>query len=267
MPAATENVTLFEIFAGRAAAELRRLRAERDVRERESELTGLVESAMDAIVQLDDRLQVVRMNPAAERTFELSERDVVGADLSRLLRGEDRAKIEGLAAELASRPPHDRSSWVPGGLTGQTAKGTAFPAEATLSLFELHRRRRFTLILRNVNERLEAERRIRSLTDETEYLRAELRELGRSGEIIGRSEGLVQVLHDLRQVGPRDHDRSHSGRNRNRQGAVRSRAPRRKRPSRSTARESELRSHPCGAHRKRVLRTRARRLHRSDRQT
>jgi transcriptional regulator with GAF, ATPase, and Fis domain len=58
--------------------------------------------------------------------------------------------------------------------------------------------------LRNVNERLEAERRIVTLTDEAEYLRAELRDLGRSGEIVGRSEGLVQVLHDLRQVAPAD---------------------------------------------------------------
>jgi len=202
MPASPESVTLFEIFAGRAAAELRRLRAERDVRERESELTGLVNSAMDAIVQLDDGLQVVRMNPAAERTFGLPEGRVVGADLSRLVTAEDRAKLAALAAELVTRPTHDRSCFIPGGLAGQTAGGAAFPAEATLSLFELHRRHRFTLILRNVNERLEAERRIRSLTDETEYLRAELRELGRSGEIIGRSESLVQVLHDLRQVAP-----------------------------------------------------------------
>jgi PAS domain S-box-containing protein len=155
---------------------------------------------MDAIVQLDDRLQVVRMNPAAERTFELSESTLIGADLSRLVSDEDRVKVEALAAELASRPAQDRSSWVLGGLTGQTASGAAFPAEATLSLFEIHRRHRFTLILRNVTERLEAERRIRSLTDETDYLRAELREVGRSGEIIGHSEGLVQVLHDLRQV-------------------------------------------------------------------
>ena len=44
---------MFEIFAGRAAAELRRLRAEREVREREAQLAGLVDSAMDAIVQLD----------------------------------------------------------------------------------------------------------------------------------------------------------------------------------------------------------------------
>ena len=56
--------------------------------------------------------------------------------------------------------------------------------------------------LRAEREKLEAEQRVRSLTDETEYLRAELRDLGRAGEIAGRSESLVQVLQDLRQVAP-----------------------------------------------------------------
>src|SRR4051812_16456544 len=69
MPARRESVTIFEIFAGRAAAELRRLRAERAVRAREAQLAGLIESALDTIVQLDDHLSVTGMNPAALRTF------------------------------------------------------------------------------------------------------------------------------------------------------------------------------------------------------
>ena len=46
--------------------------------------------------------------------------------------------------------------------TGRTAGGSTFRAEATLSLFELDGQQHFTLILRNVDERLEAERRILS---------------------------------------------------------------------------------------------------------
>ena len=204
MPARPESLMMMEIFAGRAAAELRRLRAERDVRERESQLTGLVDSAMDAIVQLDEALRVVRMNPAAERTFGLTGSTAAGAELGGLLSPEDALKLERLAGELVAGPARERSRWIAGGLTGQTAGGATFPAEATLSLFEVHGQHRFTLILRNVNERLEAERAIRTLTDETEYLRSELRALGRSGEIIGRSESLLQVLADLRQVAPAD---------------------------------------------------------------
>ena len=121
------------------------------------------------------------------------------------MQAEDAGRLRGAGGRAARpRPPHERSRWIAGGLTGQDGgRGRRSPAEATLSLFELHGRHHFTLILRNVNERLEAERRIRSLTDETEYLRAELRELGRAGEIMGRSEGLVQVLHDAAAGGAR----------------------------------------------------------------
>jgi PAS domain S-box-containing protein len=204
MPEDAVRLTVFEIFAGRAAAELRRLRAEREVRAREAQLARLVGSTMDAIVQLDGELRVTQMNPAAERTFELPSEHAHGLALSRLASPDDAAKLAALGRDLLARPAQERSAWVPGGLTGLTAGGSSFPAEATLSVFELEGRQHFTLILRNVNERLEAERRILTLTDEAEYLRTELRELGRSGEIIGRSEKLAEVLAELRQVAPTD---------------------------------------------------------------
>jgi PAS domain S-box-containing protein len=204
MPAMAENVALFEIFAGRAAAELRRLRAERQVREREAQLAGLVDSAMDAIIRLDDKLRVVGLNPAATRLFGLASGPEMTLSLDQVVPDADRIRVMTLAGELAARPPESRSTWIAGGLTGKTPAGEGFPAEATLSAFEVHGRFNYTLILRSVNERLEAERQIRTLTDETEYLRAELREMGRSGEIVGRSERLVDVLHEVQQVGPAD---------------------------------------------------------------
>ncbi|HVP62944.1 MAG TPA: sigma 54-interacting transcriptional regulator [Myxococcaceae bacterium] len=204
MPEDPVRLTVFEIFAGRAAAELRRLRAERGIRAREAQLARLVGSTMDAIVQLDGELRVAQMNPAAERTFELPSEHAHGLPLSRLTSPEDAAKLATLGQDLLARPAQERSAWVSGGLTGLTAGGNNFPAEATLSVFELEGRQHFTLILRNVNERLEAERRIVTLTDEAEYLRTELRELGRSGKIIGRSEKLAEVLAELRQVAPTD---------------------------------------------------------------
>src|SRR6185503_8938660 len=53
LPAEPRLVSLFEIFAARAAAECRRLKTEQEVRAREEELSALLESAMDAVVVLD----------------------------------------------------------------------------------------------------------------------------------------------------------------------------------------------------------------------
>ena len=55
-----------------------------------------------------------------------------------------------------------------------------------------------------MNERLEAERRIRSLTVETEYLREELAALGGFGEILGASDALRSVLQAVEQVAATD---------------------------------------------------------------
>jgi PAS domain S-box-containing protein len=167
MPPMPETVALFEIFAGRAAAELQRLRAERQVREREAQLGGLVDSAMDAIVRLDGELRVAAVNPAAERTFGLGP-GAEGVPLTRLVPPEDAVRLQGLARDLVAGTIPGRRCWIAGGLTGMGPDGATFPAEASLSAFEVHGRPHFSLILRNVNERLEAERRIQRLTDETE---------------------------------------------------------------------------------------------------
>ncbi len=73
---------LFQIFAARAGAELRRLRAEAQVLEREQKLGRLVGSAMDAIVELDRHLTITQMNPAAERVFGCCGADMTGQPLA-----------------------------------------------------------------------------------------------------------------------------------------------------------------------------------------
>lgn len=195
---------IFQIFAARAAAELRRLRSEAQVREREEKLSGLVRSALDAIIELDDALTVTRLNPAAEDIFSNRGPDLIGRHVSALLTVESSKTLTKLIDELRAMPEGRRSLWIAGGLTARRGAGVEFPAEATLSQFELRRRTFYTLILRDVNERLEAERKIRSLTAETELLRQELQALQQYDAIIGESAPLRHVLRDVAQVAETD---------------------------------------------------------------
>jgi PAS domain S-box-containing protein len=204
MPPEPRAQALFQIFAARAAAELRRLRAERQVREREQKLGRLLASAMDAIIELDRHLQVTQMNPAAEKVFGCAAAEATGHTFTRLLTPESREKFARLVIELDTRPDGQRSLWIAGGLSALNAHGESFQAEATLSRFDLEREPFYTLILRNVNDRLEAEQKIRSLTSEAEYLREELKSLVGAEEIIGRSHTLLKVLGDVREVAATD---------------------------------------------------------------
>ena len=73
-----------------------------------------------------------------------------------------------------------------------------------MSRFEMEREPMYVLILRNVNERLAAEQKIRSLSQEAEYLREEIKHLHNFDEIIGHSEPVTRMLHDVERVAETD---------------------------------------------------------------
>lgn len=204
MPEEPRLLALFKIFAARAAAELRRLRAQARVREREEKLVGLVDGAMDAIIELNHDLSINRMNPAAEKIFDCSSRDLVDRDFGRFLAGDSADRLRKLIRHLDSKEADRSYLWIPGGLEAVTDDEKRFPAEATLSRYEVRGRPFYTLILRDVNERLEADRRIRSLTLEAEYLREEIRAFHNLDDIIGESEPLLNALRDVQQVAEAD---------------------------------------------------------------
>lgn len=200
MPAEPRVQTIFRIFASRASAELQRLQAESATREREQKLRRFVDSAMDAIIELDEDLRVTRINPAAEKVFQCKATHLFGKNFSHSLAHKDSEKLRLLIQDLNTKPAGQRSLWISGGFKALRPDGSEFPAEATLSQFNLEGRVYYTLILRNVNERLEAEQTIRCLTIEKEFLKEELHELQHFGEILGNSPALVHVLRDIQQV-------------------------------------------------------------------
>ena len=204
MPRSERMEALFNVFATRALAEMRRLRLEAELREREEKLARLVGSAMDGIVEFDGEGRVTLMNAAAERIFGGPASRFEGRPFDELLSSEAREKLGGLVRRLGGSPEGGRSVWIAGGLTARRADGSEFPAEATLSRYDLRRHPFHTLILRNVDDRLEAERTIHRLTAETEYLREEIRSEHDFGSVIGESPAVTRVLRDVGNVAATD---------------------------------------------------------------
>ena len=200
-----ESVTaVFNIFAGRAAAELRRLRRDRALVEREQKLSRLFDGAMDAIVEFDADFRITNINAAAKKVF--GREDATDGDISfnEFITQESRGKLIYLIEELARRSEDKQSIWIPEGLVGIGPEGNQFPAEATLSRYELAGLTFFTLILRNIHDRIETEELIRSLQGEAAYLRAEIDKLQGFEEIIGESPALRSVLADVERVAGMD---------------------------------------------------------------
>ena len=122
LPADARVLAIFRIFAARAAAELQRLCCEAELRDREEKLNRLVDSAMDAIVELDGQFRVSRINSAAEKAFGCLACQVLGRDFSQFLSGDSRTKLLDLMDQLESRPQGQQYLWIAGGLTFAAVK-------------------------------------------------------------------------------------------------------------------------------------------------
>ncbi len=204
LPADPRLISLFRIFAARAAAEQRRLKMEQQVRVREEQLAALLQGAMDAIIVLDAASTIIRVNPAAERLFGCTEEDLVGEQLRDFLPPASAAQFEAFVKDLDAQSPRPGQLWIPQSFAVQRWDRTAFPAEATLSRFENRGQVFHTVILRNVDERLAAERRIELLTAEAEYLRESARNVSGMGEMLGASAAMKELFNALQRVATTD---------------------------------------------------------------
>ena len=115
MPAEPRLYELFDLFAVRAVAELRRLRAEAARREREAQPSLLLDTAMDAILVLDAEFKITRLNPRARELFTCTDEDLASKNFLEFLSSTAAVKFLRLAKELQARPG-ERPLWLPDGL-------------------------------------------------------------------------------------------------------------------------------------------------------
>ena len=197
-------LTIFEGFAERAAAEIRRLRAEQEVRSREAQLASLLDSAMDGILVIDAHRRIVRTNVAAARILAADERSLVGQDLGRFLGRESLTLLDERIVDLSQHPVHERRFWFPRGLSARRADGSEFSAEATLSCFETNGELFHVVILRDVNDLITAENRLRRLAEDADYYRQAAGEAPGGGQLLGQSAKMQRLFTAIRQVSATD---------------------------------------------------------------
>jgi len=198
-----EVFNIFKIFANRASAEMRRLQAEEAIVDREKKLRKLFDSAMDGIIELDKNFRIVSINSAAENIFAFNKK-IVGKNFNQFLTRASNAKLLYLIETIDSKPEGEKFVSIPDGITAIDSNAVEFPAEATLSKFEMDGEQYYSIILRNINDRRLSEQKINSLMQESEYLREELKAHTESIGIIGKSKSLLKILKELNKVAKTD---------------------------------------------------------------
>lgn len=133
--------------------------ASRGEREAQSEarLDAIVDSAMDGILTVDAAQRIVLFNRAAEQLFGVRREDAIGSPLDRFIpqrfRGAHRGHVEKFGhTGVTSRRMGDQTT-----LWALRADGSEFPIEASISQAGEPGSRFFTVILRDITRRKEAE--------------------------------------------------------------------------------------------------------------
>jgi PAS domain S-box-containing protein len=169
-----------------------RARAERARRESEARLRAMVDTAVDAIVTIDERGIIETYNPAAERIFGYRAQEVVGKNVGILMPEPHRSRHDRyLARYLETGERHVIG--VGRELTGRHKSGFAIPIDIAVAETWMGDRRIFTGIMRDITDRKRAEEeRERMIRSE----RAARTDAERAARL--RDEFVATVSHELR---------------------------------------------------------------------
>src|SRR5437764_1273634 len=206
------NVAAKEALVRESERREMELRHMRELWESQARFREVVTSALDAIILFDESEKITLFNSAAERMFCCQSADAVGAPIARFFPDETkavaelRAFAEGGGRDGATADAHEPAANVRS-LSARRATGESFPIEASVSLLKSPRDTTYTLIVRDVSERVRHEEMLKqqaaslaSTMRELKALNDELNERQQDLEraMTARSRFYASMSHELR---------------------------------------------------------------------
>ena len=177
----------------------------RQVADSEARSARILNSTMDAIVTIDEKQCVILFNLAAEQMFNCTSAEMQGKPFTRLCSVALAQHIEEFVERgKAQSSPCLPAMWLPDGLTARRGDEEEFPVEGTVSLVEGAGQTLYTVILRDINARKQAESALQTLQLENVYLQEEIKSTANFEEIVGASEALKSLLQAVQQVAETD---------------------------------------------------------------
>jgi PAS domain S-box-containing protein len=158
---------------------------EQALRDSETRLRSVAQSAIDAIISVNSEDKIIFWNSGAQRIFGYREEEILGKPVITLIPDQYKAAhSRGVKKYLSGGRPQ---------LIGRTAElqglrkdGQEFPLELSLSTWRAQGKLYFTGIIRDISDRKEAENALARTTEEVRHRKEEL-------------ESLIQmVAHDLK---------------------------------------------------------------------
>ena len=173
--------------------QVERRRGEEAVRQSEALRGAVLESALDCVITMNHEGRIVEFNPAAERTFGYSRRDVVGKPLADLIIPPSlrKAHRDGLERYLETREMTIIGKRVE--LTGMRADGTEFPVEVAITRIGSQEPPMFAGYLRDLSERRRGEESVEQLAAIVEHSNDAIIAVKPGGEVVAWSPGAERL--------------------------------------------------------------------------
>ncbi|WP_175951901.1 PAS domain-containing sensor histidine kinase [Burkholderia sp. BCC0405] len=137
-------------------------------------MMAIIRSSMEAIITVDESQTIVIFNPAAERVFGVSAMEAIGAPLSRFIPERFRAAHARHVEQFGVTGVSERLMGRQRVLFGLRGDGSEFPIEASISQIRDGAGKLYTVMLRDVTERVRAENALKQSREELRDLSANL---------------------------------------------------------------------------------------------
>lgn len=134
--------------------------AESALKQNEAQLAGIIGSAMDGIITINEQQEIVLFNAAAEKIFDCWAEEAIGQSIDRFIPERFRHAHREYVRMFGQQDITSRSMGM-GDLYGLRASGKEFPLEASISQLELDGGKFYTVILRDITDRKHAEEAMR----------------------------------------------------------------------------------------------------------
>ncbi|SAL36822.1 multi-sensor signal transduction histidine kinase [Caballeronia choica] len=157
----------------------------------DARMLAIVRTSMEAIITIDEAQRIVIFNPMAQKLFRCAAGDALGAPLSRFIPERFREAHARHVRQFGVTGVSDRQMGRQLVLFGLRADGEEFPIEASISQIDDDNGKLYTVMLRDVTERMKADEALRRS-------REELRELSANLQNVREEEKsrIARELHD-----------------------------------------------------------------------